>query len=118
MTTESRDDLIDAYFEALDTTDPSVARPALADSFVYESLAGDLHGHEGLREYITELRSVTDSTHDLDRRVHGESVSVVEGVVSGTGPDGRPAEAAFCDVFEFDDDESAITRIAVYTNDA
>jgi len=43
---------------------------------------------------------------------------VVEGIVTGTDPDGDPAAADFCDVFEFDAEEGAITRIAVYVNDA
>lgn len=118
MPVDSRNDLIDAYFRALDEADPAIARPALAETFVYESLAGDLDGFDGLSDYITEYRSLTDSTHDLTRRVHGDDASVVEGVVTGTGPDGERAQAGFCDVFEFDADEEAITRIAVYTNDS
>jgi len=118
MSTDSRDDLIDAYFSALDESDPSIAREALADSFVYESLSGDRHGFEGLRTYITEDRSVTDSVHDISQRIHGPAASVAEGVVTGTGDDGEPVEAAFCDVFEFDDEEGTITRIGVYLNDS
>lgn len=118
MSPDSRDDLIDAYFGALDESDPSKVRDALDDSFVYESLSGDLDGFEGLREYITDLRSITESDHRIDRRHHAADATTVEGVVSGTDPDGNPAEAAFCDVFEFTDDETAITRIGVYVNDS
>ncbi|MFO7927626.1 nuclear transport factor 2 family protein [Natronomonas sp.] len=118
MPTDTRNELIDAYFAALDETDPELARPALSDDFVYESLAGPLEGFDGLAAYITDHRSVTDSTHDVQRRIHDDDVSVTAGVVTGTGPDGDPAEAAFCDVFEFDDADEAIERITVYINDS
>lgn len=117
MSTDTRNELIDAYFAALDEADPELARPGLSDDFVYESLAGPLEGFDGLADYITEHRSVTESTHDVQRRIH-DDVSVTVGVVTGTGPDGDPVEAAFCDVFEFDDADEAIERITVYINDS
>lgn len=118
MPADSRNDLIDTYFRALDENDPEIVRSSLADSFVYESLSGELQGFEGLRDYITDLRNVTNSEHEITRRIHDEDASVVEGVVSGTGADGEPTEAKFCDVFEFADGEEAIVRIGVYVNDA
>lgn len=118
MTADDRNDLIDAYFAALDESDPNRVRDALNDSFVYESLAGDLEGFDGLSEYITDLRSITESEHHIDQRHHADEVTTVEGVVTGTDSNGNPAEAAFCDVFEFTDDETAITRIGVYVNDS
>lgn len=118
MSVNDRDDLIDAYFAALDESDPSIVRDALDDSFVYESLSGDLKGFDGLSEYITDLRSITESDHHIDQRYHADDATTVEGVVTGTDPDGHPAESAFCDVFEFTDDEAAITRIGVYVNDS
>lgn len=118
MPADSRNDLIDAYFRALDENDPEIVRSSMADSIVYESLSGELQGFEGLRDYITDLRSVTNSEHEITRRIHDEDTSVVEGVVSGTGADGEPTEAKFCDVFEFADEEETIVRIGVYVNDA
>lgn len=118
MSVDSRNDLIDAYFSALDESDPSVVSDALADSFVYDSLAGELDGFAGLSEYITDLRSITESEHRINNRYHADGATTVEGIVTGTDANGDPAEAAFCDVFEFDADETAITRIGVYVNDA
>jgi ketosteroid isomerase-like protein len=118
MSVDSRNDLIDAYFDALDEADPDLARDALADSFVYGSLSGELDGFAGLESYILDGRSITESDHRIDDRHHAEGATAVTGVVAGTGPDGDPAEAAFCDVFEFTDDGTAITRIDVYVNDA
>ncbi|WP_170964444.1 nuclear transport factor 2 family protein [Natronomonas salsuginis] len=118
MSSDTRNELIDAYFAALDESTPELARPALSDEFVYGSLAGQLEGFDGLADYITEHRSTTESTHDIQRRIHDDDVSVTVGVVTGTGPDGEPAEAAFCDVFEFDDADEAIEQITVYVNDS
>lgn len=117
MTEADRDQLIDAYFEALDAEDPEIVRPAVADDVVYESLVGDLEGFAGLETYIEELREVSDSTHDVTLRVHDETASVVAGRVRGMAADG-PMEAAFCDVFRFDTDDDRITQISVYLNDA
>lgn len=117
MTRATRDDLIDTYFEAMDTDDPELARPALADGFVYESLSGDLAGFAGLERYVTELRGLSNSTHEITNRVHASEAVAVEGVVTGETADGE-SSARFCDVFEFDGDDAGITRIAVYLNDA
>lgn len=118
MTHADRDDLIDAYFSALDEEDLSIVEPYLDDSFVYESSAGVLEGFEGLQRYLGELRTSSNSTHETTQRVHGDAMSVAEGVVSAEGSDGEPFEAKFCDVFEFDPADAAITRIAVYLNTA
>jgi len=115
MSHADRDDLIDAYFDAMDAEDVERVRSGLADGFVYESLSGDLDGTEGLATYIEELKSFSDTTHDITRRVHDEEASVAEGTVTGESGTGT-VTADFCNVFEFDDD-GAITRIAVYLND-
>lgn len=116
MSEAERDDLIDAYFAALDTDDPEIVRPALTDDFVYESLSGELEGFSGLKRYAEELRGLSDTTHETTRRIHDEAVSVVEGTVTGEGENGSE-QAAFCDVFEFDADGERIARIIVYLND-
>jgi ketosteroid isomerase-like protein len=117
MSEENRDALIDAYFEAMDAEDLEVVRPALADDFVYESLGGDLEGFAGLETYLTELRGLSNTTHEVTLRVHDEDASVAEGTVTGEGEDGL-TEADFCNVFEFDATDEGITRIGVYLNDA
>lgn len=117
MSGTDRNALIDAYFDSMDDEDPSIAQPVLADAFSYESLSGDLEGSEGFRQYIEEYRSLSDSEHEVTQRVHGESASIAEGAVTGTGPDNEQVNADFCNVFEFDDDDTAITRIAVYINE-
>lgn len=117
MSDSERDELIDAYFDAMDTADLSELRPLLAPGFVYESLSGDLEGAAGLETYLEEVRGLSNTTHEVALRVHGEEASVAEGTVTGEGAEG-PVEAAFCDVFEFDADDEALARIGVYLNDA
>lgn len=116
LDTDTRDDLIDTYFEAMDAGDPGVAEPVLADGFVYESLGGRLEGVDGFRSYF-EGRTLSNTTHEIATRVHGADASVAEGTVTGEGPDG-PVSVDYCDVFEFDEAGAAISRIAVYKNDS
>lgn len=117
MSEADRDTLIDAYFDAMDAEDLELIRDALADDFIYESLTGDLEGFAGLQTYMDDLRGLSNTTHDITLRVHGEAASVAEGIVTGESESGT-REAAFCDVFEFTADDEAITRIGVYLNDA
>lgn len=117
MSEADRNTLIDAYFDAMDTEDLDLVRSKLADDFVYESLGGDLEGAAGLETYMEELRGLSNTRHDVTLRIHGERASVAEGSVTGDGEDGS-VEADFCNVFEFDADDEAITRIGVYLNDA
>ncbi len=108
MSDSERDDLIDAYFDAMDEANPDLVRPALAGGFVYESLSGDFEGASGLETYLEEVRGLSNTTHEVSLRTHGEGASVVEGIVTGDSDDGR-VEAGFCDVFEFDDADGRIT---------
>lgn len=117
MRYDDRAELIDAYFTALDANDLGIVEPALADEFIYESLAGDLEGVSGLETYMEEHRGFADTTHDVTLLVHGTEASIAEGTVTGKTEDGT-VTTEFCDVFEFDDDGHRITRIAVYVNDA
>lgn len=115
MSEADRNELIDAYFDSMDEEDLEIVRPALADGFVYESLSGDLEGFEGLETYMDELRGLSDTTHEVTLRIHGDAASATEGIVTGDSDDG-PVEARFCNVFEFTDDDG-ITRIRVHLND-
>lgn len=117
MSEADRNALIDAYFDAMDAEDLELVRPALADDFVYESLAGDLEGFGGLETYMQELRGLANTTHDVTLRVHDEAASVAEGTVTGDSEDGS-VEAEFCNVFESDAPHERITRTGVYLNDA
>ncbi len=116
MSESDRNELIDAYFDAMDAEDLETVRPALAEGFVYESLSGDLEGLAGLETYMNELRGLSETTHEVTLRLHDQTASVAEGTVTGESEDG-PVTADFCNVFEFDADDTGITRIGVYLND-
>ena len=116
MDAERRDDLIDAYFTALDEGEFSLVEPHLAPDVTYESVGIDaLDGPEGVRRYFEELRPFGGTVHEVERRLHAEEASAAEGRVTGEH-EGESIDTGFCDVFEFDDAEEHLTRVTVYTN--
>lgn len=114
MTVEQRNDVIDDYFAAIDRADPAVVAESLDEEFVYESPGGELRGTDGLRRYVEEIRSMSDSTHEISLRVHDGAAAAVEGNVAGVGADGEPVSRRFVDVFEFDEESGKLARVAVY----
>jgi len=78
MSMKDRNDVIDAYFEALDQANPGIVRGTLADDFVYQSPGGEFEGGEGIRQYIEEVRTMSNSTHEISLRLHDEQASVAE----------------------------------------
>lgn len=116
MDVERRDELIDAYFEALDEEAFSLVEPHLAPDVTYKSVGTEaLHGPEGVRRYFEELRPFGGTVHDVENRIHAENGSAAEGRVTGEH-EGESIDTPFCDVFEFDEAEEKLTRIVVYTN--
>ena len=106
---------MDAYFTALDSDDFDHLRPGLSEEVRFRSSADEVSGLTGFRKYMQDDRMISNSTHNVTRRIHSDGpVSVCEGEVSGDTPDGH-IEGAFCDVFEFDSDTERITSITVYT---
>jgi ketosteroid isomerase-like protein len=116
MDVERRDELIDAYFAALDEEDFSLVEPHLAADVTYKSVGIEpLDGPEGVRRYFEELRPFGGTVHEVENRMHAENGSAAEGRVTGEH-EGESIDTAFCDVFEFDDEEERLTRVVVYTN--
>jgi ketosteroid isomerase-like protein len=116
MDTDRRDELIDAYFAALDEHDYSLVEPHLAPDVIYKSVGPDaLHGPDGVKRYFEELRPFAGTVHEVENRMHSENGSAAEGRVTGEH-DGESLDTGFCDVFEFDEEEAHLTRIVVYTN--
>lgn len=116
MDTDRRDELIDAYFSALDEDDYSLVGPHLAPDLTYKSVGLDaLYGPGGLKRYFEELRPFAGTVHDVENRMHSEDGSAAEGRVTGEHG-GESLDTGFCDVFGFDEAEERLTRIVVYTN--
>lgn len=114
MSVEDPDAVIDDYFAAIDRADPGIVAESLDDGFVYESPGGDLQSIEGLRRYVEEIRSMSDSTHEIEQRIHDGAAAAVEGRVTGEGADGEPVSRRFVDIFEFDGGSGKLARVAVY----
>lgn len=113
MSYDQRDDLIDAYFAALDAEDFDRLESHLATDFRYVHPDTTASGVDGMRAFFDE-RARQDTTHEIHRRLHAEDGSAVEGRLTGELADGTPREGHFCDVFDFDDDAAHLTRVAVY----
>jgi ketosteroid isomerase-like protein len=117
MSHSERKAVIDTYFDAMDDADTSGVKSLLAPDFTY--VAGDgtaFVGEDAIDQYIEEVRSLVDTTHEIDHLAHGNSASFAEGIVSGTGEGGETVAVGFCDVFEFDD-AGNLTAITVYINE-
>jgi ketosteroid isomerase-like protein len=116
MDESTRTELMDAYFEGMDESDHAVLAGALASDVIYHHPVRTVTGRRAAVELIIDERPPQDSVHDVSRRIHGADASIAEGKKVGT-VEGEPVELPFCDVFEFDGDESAITSIAVYVRE-
>jgi len=115
MSTESREALIEAYFDVLDTEDYDCLYDVFDEDVVYLYPGGeDLEGLDVAMEYFEERRPTEDSEHNLERTVHTDEVSVSEGSFTGFVPGSGPIEADFCNVFEFTPSDDRITYNGVY----
>ncbi|USZ73592.1 nuclear transport factor 2 family protein [Natronosalvus halobius] len=111
-----RNELIDEYFRAMDEETFADFADVFADDVEYRYPSEqDMHGVSAVREFFEEHREHSNSTHKILRRVADESVTVCEGTVTADRPDGGTLEAAFVDVFEFDDEVEQIDHVGVYT---
>jgi len=113
MDTDQRDELIETYFAALDAESFDVLEDHLAAGFTYVHPDTTVEGIEGMRSFF-EQRAPQDTSHERHRTMHAAAASVVEGRITGELADGTPREGFFCDVFDFDDGEEQLTRVAVY----
>lgn len=113
MSFDKRDQLIDAYFAALDAEDFEQLEPHLAAEFRYVHPDTVADGIDGMRAFFDE-RARQDTTHEIHRRLHADGASTVEGRITGELADGTPREGHFCDVFDFDATDDHLTRVAVY----
>lgn len=116
MDTAKRNELIDAYYDAIDAESFVDFERAFTPDIEY-LYPGEpaMHGIEEVRSFFEERREHSNSTHDVFRRVADDEVTVCEGAVTAEAPDGTAFGAAFVGVFEFDEAAAAIARVGVYT---
>lgn len=116
MDDATRNELMDAYFTGMDDGDRERLGGALASDVVYHHPVRTVTGRDAAVELIIDERPPQDSVHEVSRRIHDADASIAEGEKVGT-VEGEPVELPFCDVFEFDGDESTITSIGVYVRE-
>ncbi len=113
MDQQTADDLIDTYFDSLDTTDYETLFTILADDFELVTGVGEVYnGIEDVKDYYRNTRGDRDSDHQTNRRRYGDDFAVAEGEATLNDGDGT-VESEFCDVFDFTDGKLA--RVAIYS---
>jgi ketosteroid isomerase-like protein len=113
MDQQTADDLIDTYFDSLDTTDYETLFTILDDDFELVTGVGEVYrGIEDVEAYYLETRGDRDSTHETNRRRYGDDFAVAEGEATLDDGEGT-VESEFCDVFDFTDGKLA--RVAIYS---
>lgn len=113
MDQDTADELIDTYFECLDTRDYETLLTILADDIELVTGVGERHaGLDDVREYYTAVRGDRDSNHETHRRRYGDDFAVVEGEAT-LNDGGDTIESEFCDVFDFAD--GGLARVAIYS---
>ncbi|MFB6310775.1 MAG: nuclear transport factor 2 family protein [Salinirussus sp.] len=113
MDEQARIELMQGYFEGMDEADADRLRSVFAEDAVYDHLERTARGIDDIVTLLIDERTPQDTVHEVNRWVHDAEVSIAEGVKTGT-VEGEPTELPFCDVFEFDADDSAIVHLGVY----
>lgn len=113
---DHRDDLIDAYFNALDTNSFDDLRSVVEEDVIFRPPDGSyIEGASEMIQHFEENRDLDESDHTISTRVDGDDTTICEGSVTGRIGD-QEIEAEYCDVFEFGDDK--ISRISVFVRDS
>ncbi|ELZ39084.1 hypothetical protein C471_08930 [Halorubrum saccharovorum DSM 1137] len=116
MNESKRDQLIDSYLNGMDHEDKALLRDAFAPDIVHEHPVRDVRGIEDFLVFKVDEQPPQESEHKVSRRIHVPEVSVVQGRKVGT-VEGQPVDVSFCDVYEFNADESSITKLSVYVRE-
>jgi len=116
MNESKRDQLIDAYLNGIDNEDKELLRGAFAPDIVHEHPVRYVEGIEDFLVFKVDEQPPQESEHKVSRRIHVPEASVVEGRKVGT-VEGESIDIQFCDVYEFNADDSAITKLSVYARE-
>jgi ketosteroid isomerase-like protein len=120
MSQDTRSELIDDYFRAVDGPDYDLLRTVFSDDVTYhyhegESLRGLDDVASFLRDDVLEPPGVErTSDHQVTRTIAADDAVICEGEVDGEF-NGTAFHTDFVDVFEFDDDDAQISMVATYT---
>lgn len=116
MDTKKRNELIDTYYNAIDTEIfADFDRTFTPDiEYLYPG-EPSMHGVETVQSFFEERRKHSNSTHEIERRISDDETTVCEGTITAEKPDGETFKAGFVGVFTFDRNTEAIGRVGVYT---
>lgn len=111
MDRATRNELIDAYFECLDTLEYDRLQSVYTDDVELGWTDGRVvRGWDDVREFYATERGDNDTAHRTRKRLHDGDRVAVEGEVTYTHP--VEDTHGFCDVFEFRD--GRISRVSIY----
>jgi ketosteroid isomerase-like protein len=114
MDTDTRERLIRAYYDAVDTESyPDFEDILTADAEHIRPGQGVLHGGTAVREYYETERSARNTTHDVDRIVHDDEMTLCLVTVTGEKPDG-PFRRPVVTTVTFDETAERIASYHVY----
>lgn len=110
----AREALIGAYFGAVDAEDYGSFGEVFTDDVEFLPLGDSPQGLDAMVAWYRGEVTLTDMRHDVDRVIHSQDATVVQGHLDADLQDGRRLEGRFADVFEFDEREASITYLAIY----
>lgn len=114
MNERRRNDLIDAYYRGLDAEEYGALDDVFAADVEYERPGQrTLEGGEAIRAFFETERRSSNTSHDVERRLHDEEATYCTVAVSGDLPGGT-FEGDIVAEFEFDDGAEQITAYRVY----
>ncbi|WP_226022943.1 nuclear transport factor 2 family protein [Halomicrobium salinisoli] len=116
MNEDKRNQLIDHYLNGMDQANKDLLRDAFSSEIVYEHPERNIEGIDEFLTFKVDEQPPQESEHKVNRRIHVPEASVVQGRKVGTVT-GEPVDVRFCDVYEFNADESAITKLSVYVRE-
>lgn len=110
----TREELIDAYYRAVDADDPASLRSVFsADATHTRPGQGTLDGLEAIVDFYGGRRLSRETVHRVDGRFHGDDVTLCTVHVEGHLPEG-PFEGDVVAEFTFDEDAGRIASYRVY----
>ena len=113
---DARDELIDAYLEAVDAHEYDRYRDLFAEDVTYSAMGETVHGIDAMIEWYEAFIGTADIYHDYPNRIHTDEPSIAHGEFGKLdGPDGGFTSRGL-DIFEFDEDETEMTKLVVYTD--
>lgn len=112
---ETRNRMIDEYLSAVDSEEFERYREIFDADVEFISMGDTAHDIEAMIDWYESL-GMTNFRHDYGNRVHDGSVSIAYGNFRGDLSNDASIEGKGLNLFEFNDDETAITKMIIFTS--